>query len=71
MYLFIFMYSEDTVAVFRQHQKRSLNPITDVCEIPRDCWELNSGPLKEWSVLLTAEPFLQPFSFRKIYIYNF
>jgi hypothetical protein len=24
------------------------------------CWELNSGPLEEQSVLLTAEPSLQP-----------
>jgi hypothetical protein len=25
-----------------------------------DCWELNSGPLEEKLVLLTAEPSLQP-----------
>jgi hypothetical protein len=25
-----------------------------------DCWDLNSGPLEEQSVLLTAEPSLQP-----------
>jgi hypothetical protein len=24
------------------------------------CWELNSGPLEEQSVLLTSEPSLQP-----------
>jgi hypothetical protein len=24
------------------------------------CWELNSGPLEEQSMLLTAEPSLQP-----------
>ena len=30
------------------------------CEPPCGCWELNSGPLEEQSVLLTAEPFLQP-----------
>ena len=27
---------------------------------PYGCWELNSGPLEEPSVLLTPEPFLQP-----------
>ena len=30
------------------------------CEPLRGCWELNSGPLEEQSVHLTAEPSLQP-----------
>jgi hypothetical protein len=34
--------------------------ITDSCELPCGCWELNSGPLEEQSVLLTTEPSLQP-----------
>ena len=34
--------------------------VTDSCELPCRCWELNPGPLEEWSVLLTTEPFLQP-----------
>jgi hypothetical protein len=42
------------------HQKRASDPITDVCEPPCGCWELNSGPLEEQSLLLTAEPSLQP-----------
>jgi hypothetical protein len=37
-----------------------LDPITDGCEPLSGCWELNSGPLEEQSVLLTAEPSLQP-----------
>jgi hypothetical protein len=37
-----------------------LGPITDGCEPPCGCWELNSGPLEEQSVLLTTEPSLQP-----------
>jgi hypothetical protein len=41
------------------HQKRASDPITDGCEPPCGCWELNSGPLEEQSVLLTAEPSLQ------------
>jgi len=41
-------------------QKRASDPITDGCEPPCSCWELNSGPLEEQSVLLTAEPSLQP-----------
>ena len=44
------------------HQKGASDPITDGCEPPCSCWELNSGPLEEQSVLLTAEPSLQPVS---------
>jgi hypothetical protein len=42
------------------HQKRASGPITDGCEPPCGCWDLNSEPLEEQSVLLTAEPSLQP-----------
>ena len=34
--------------------------ITDGSEPPCGCWELNTGPLEEQAVLLTAEPSLQP-----------
>ena len=34
--------------------------VTDSCELPCGCWELNPGPLEEQSVLLTAEPSFQP-----------
>jgi hypothetical protein len=47
------------MAVFR-HQKRVSNPITDGWEPPCGCWELNSGPLEEQSLFLTAESSLQP-----------
>ena len=33
---------------------------SDNCELPCGCWELNPGSLEEQSVLLTAEPSLQP-----------
>ena len=33
--------------------------IADGCEPPCGCWKLNSGPLEEQSVPLTAEPSLQ------------
>jgi hypothetical protein len=33
--------------------------ITDGCEPPGGCWELNSGPQEKQSVLSTAEPSLQ------------
>jgi hypothetical protein len=42
------------------NQKRASNPITEGCEPPCGCWELNSGPLEEQSVLLITEPSLQP-----------
>ena len=40
------------------HQKRTSDPITYGCEPPCICWALNSGPLEEHSVFLTAEPSL-------------
>jgi hypothetical protein len=42
------------------HQKRSSDPITDGCEPPCGCWELNSGPLADQTVHLAPEPSLQP-----------
>ena len=42
------------------HQNRASDPMTDGCEPPCCCWELNSGPLEEQSVLLTTETSLQP-----------
>jgi hypothetical protein len=34
--------------------------ITDGCKPPCGCWDLNSGPSEEQSVILTAEPPHQP-----------
>ena len=48
------------MSTLQTHQKRTSDPITDGCEPPCGCWELNSGPLEEQSVLLTTEPSLQP-----------
>jgi hypothetical protein len=45
------------------HQKRASDLITGGCEPPCGCWDLNSGPLEEQSVLLTTEPSLQPHMF--------
>jgi hypothetical protein len=42
------------------HQKRESDLITDGCEPPCGCWDLNSGPSEEQSVLLTTEPSHQP-----------
>ena len=42
------------------HQKRASDLITDGCEPPCGCWELNSGPQEEQSALLTTASPLQP-----------
>jgi hypothetical protein len=40
------------------------------CELPSGCWDLNSGPMEEQSVLLTTEPSLQPVIFFKLNKYR-
>ena len=57
--LFIII-SKYTVVVFQIHQKRASDLITDGCEPSCGCWDLNSGPSEEQSVLLTTEPSHQP-----------
>jgi hypothetical protein len=53
MYMSILLLSSDTPEEgIRSHYR--------CCEPPCGCWELNSGLLEEQSVLLTAEPSLQP-----------
>ena len=37
----------ETLSINKQTHKRALDSITDGCETPRGCWELNSGPLEE------------------------
>ena len=41
-------------------QERAPDLITDGCEPPCGCWELNSGPSEEQAMLLIAEPSLHP-----------
>jgi hypothetical protein len=48
---------------FQTHQKGASDLITGGCEPPCGCWDLNLGPLEEQSVLLPAEPSLQPYLF--------
>jgi hypothetical protein len=62
IYLFIYLFHvyEYTVAVFRHTRRGHQILITDGCEPPYGCWELNLGPLEEQSALLTAEPSPQP-----------
>ena len=42
------------------YQKRASDPIIDGRKPPYGFWELDSEPLEEQPVLLTAEPSLQP-----------
>jgi hypothetical protein len=58
IYLFLFLRLH--CSCLQTHQKSASDPITNGCESPCGLWELNSGPLEEQSVLLTAEPSLQP-----------
>jgi hypothetical protein len=46
MYMSTLLLSLDT-------PERALDPDIDGCEPPCGCWNLNSGPLEEQSVLLT------------------
>ena len=41
-------------------QEEGSDLITGGCEPPCGCWELNSGPSEEHSVLLPAEPLHRP-----------
>jgi hypothetical protein len=46
--------------IFRHSRRGRQICYEDGCEPPCGCWDLNSGPLEEQSLLLTAEPSLQP-----------
>ena len=46
-----------------------LDLIRDGCEPPCGCWDLNLGSLEEQSVLLTAEPSLQPRNVLEMYVF--
>ena len=48
------MYMSALSACTPAGQKRASDPGIDGCEPPCGCWELNSRPLEEKTVLLTA-----------------
>jgi hypothetical protein len=58
--IYLFHVCEYMSSCLQTHQKRALDTITDGCEPPCCCWDLNLGLLEEWSVLLTTEPSLKP-----------
>jgi hypothetical protein len=55
---FIYYVYSVLLACMPAGQKRAPDPITDGCEPLCGCWELNSGPLEEPTVLLASEPSL-------------
>jgi hypothetical protein len=62
------MYTSTLYAIILfRHTRRVLNPIADGRE-PLCCWVLNSGSLEEQSLLLTAEPSLQPSLFVCLFV---
>jgi hypothetical protein len=53
------------------HPKMTSDLITDGCEPPCGCWDLNSGPSEEQSVLLPAEPSRQSQFFFFFYLTSY
>ena len=72
------MYMSALSACIPACPKRVSALIIDGCEPPCGCWELNSIPLEEQSVLLTTEPSLQSqqkafymsMTFKEKYVFN-
>jgi hypothetical protein len=63
IYLFVCLfvyYMQEHCSSLQTLQKMVSDLITDGCEPPCGCWDLNSGPLEEQSVLLPIEPSRQP-----------
>jgi hypothetical protein len=58
--IYLFIIYKYTVAVFRHTRRGHLISLQMVMSHQCSCWDLNSGPSEEQSVLLTAEPSLQP-----------
>jgi hypothetical protein len=62
--IYLFNVCEGSVCVHAYRLEKGIGShratVIDSCELPCGCWGLNSGPLEEQPILLTAEPFLQP-----------
>jgi hypothetical protein len=59
---YILLYVNIHCSCLQTPQKRASDLIADGCETPCGCWDLNSRPSEEQSVLFTAEPSLQPWN---------
>jgi hypothetical protein len=60
IYFLIFIYFIYVTLSLQRCKKRASDPITNGCEPPCGCWELNSRPLEEQSVLLTDDHLSSP-----------
>jgi hypothetical protein len=60
IYLFIYLIYVSILLFSSDTPEEGIGSHTDAYEAPRGCWQLNSEPLEEQSVLLTTEPSLQP-----------
>jgi len=60
------LYIMITLSLSSDTPEEVIRLISDGCEPPCGCWDLNSGPWEEQSVLLTTEPSLQPDFFKYI-----
>jgi hypothetical protein len=58
--LFIYLMYMSTPLLSSDTQEEGIGSHYRCCELPCGCWELNSEPLEDHSVLSTAEPSLQP-----------
>jgi hypothetical protein len=58
--IYLLIIRKYTVAVFRHSRRRHQISLRTAVWATMCCWDLNSGPSEEQSVLLTAEPSLQP-----------
>jgi hypothetical protein len=56
----LLLYLSTHCSCLQTDKKRLPDLFMDGCEPPCGCWDFNSEPLEEQSVLLTAEPSLQP-----------
>jgi len=57
--LFIYFLYVSTLSLPSDIPAEDIRSLTDGCEPPSDCWELNSAPMEGQPVFLTTEPSLQ------------
>jgi hypothetical protein len=60
IYLFIYLMYVSTLLLTSDTPEEGIRSHYRCCEPPCGCWEVNSGPLEEQSVFLTAEPSFLP-----------
>lgn len=58
--IIIYFRNRSTLLLSSDTPEECIRALTDGCEPPWGCWELNSGHQGEQSVLSTSEPSLQP-----------